>query len=319
MKSLGPTFRVAAAGTVLCLTLGLTSAAGATPPGDRTSVRPTPGYWLVGADGGVFAFDAPFHGSGTAAASPLGACGFVPAPPSWAADGCVGIAAVPNGLGYWLVNTARGALPYGQAGPLPPPSTCSTLNDPGLRVPGFFTGMASSNSGAGYWEVTGLGYVYACGDVQQPLGGSTSVRVGAEVVGIAATTDGKGYWLVSSDGGVFAFGDALFAGSMGGKPLHAPIVGIAPTPDGNGYWLAAADGGVFSFGDAAFAGSMGSKSLNAPVVGIASTPDGAGYWLAAADGGVFSFGTAPFDGSMSGKPLARPVVGIAPYQGSGSG
>jgi len=311
MKLMGPTFRMAAAGTVLCLTLGLTSTAGATPPGDRTSVRPTPGYWLVGADGGVFAFNAPFYGSSTASASPLNACEFIP-PPGGIADGCVGIAAVPNGLGYWLLNTARGAaLPYGQAGPQPPSSACSTLNDPGLRVPGFNVGVASSNSGTGYWEVTGLGYVYGCGDVQPPLGGATSVPVGADVVGIAATPDGRGYWLVSSDGGVFAFGDAPFAGSMGGKALNAPIVGIAPTPDGNGYWLAAADGGVFSFGDAAFAGSMGGRTLNAPMVGIAANPNGSGYWTVANDGGVFSFGGAPFEGSMGGKALSAPIVGIA--------
>jgi len=313
MRSLGPTFRIAAAGTFLCLiTFGLTSTAGATPLGDRGSVRPTPGYWLAGADGGVFAFNAPFYGSGTASAAPFDACEFV-LPPGGVADGCVGIGAVPNGLGYWLLNTTRGAaLPFGQAGPQPSSSTCSTLNDPGLPVPGFLVGIASSNSGAGYWEATRLGDVYGCGDVPALLGGSTSVRVGGpDVVGIAATPDGKGYWLVSNDGGVFAFGDAIFAGSMGGKPLNAPIVGIAPTPNGSGYWLAAADGGVFSFGNAAFAGSMGGKSLYARMVGIAANPDGSGYWTVASDGGVFSFGGAPFEGSMGGKAMSAPVVGIA--------
>ena len=59
MKSLGPTFRIAAAGTVLCLTLGVTSASGAAAISDRTPPGPTPGYWLAGDDGGVFAFNAP--------------------------------------------------------------------------------------------------------------------------------------------------------------------------------------------------------------------------------------------------------------------
>jgi hypothetical protein len=49
-----------------------TGASGAT-------VRPTPGYWLVGADGGVFSFGAPFYGSG---ATPPGACSFSPQSPS---------------------------------------------------------------------------------------------------------------------------------------------------------------------------------------------------------------------------------------------
>jgi hypothetical protein len=49
--------------------------------------RPTPGYWLVGADGGVFSFGAPFYGSG---ATVPGACRFSPQPPSVlnAAFGC---------------------------------------------------------------------------------------------------------------------------------------------------------------------------------------------------------------------------------------
>src|SRR5277367_3307140 len=31
---------------------------------DSATARPAPGYWLVGADGGVFSFGAPFYGSG---------------------------------------------------------------------------------------------------------------------------------------------------------------------------------------------------------------------------------------------------------------
>ncbi len=121
----------------------------------------------------------------------------------------------------------------------------------------------------------------------------------------------QGYWLAGSDGGVFAYG-APYAGSMGGKHLHAPIVGMAPTPDGRGYWLVASDGGIFAFGDAGFYGSMGNRHLAAPVVGMAPTPDGRGYWLVASDGGIFAFGDAEFHGSMGGKVLARPVVGMAP-------
>ena len=59
------------------------------------SPRPTPGYWLAGADGGVFSFGAPFYGSG---ASPPGACGFSAQPPSTAnaAFGCDGIGVDPG-------------------------------------------------------------------------------------------------------------------------------------------------------------------------------------------------------------------------------
>ena len=56
------------------------------------------GYWLVGADGGVFAFgDAGFHGSmaGKSLDQPV-----------------VGIAATPDGKGYWLVGADGGVTAF---------------------------------------------------------------------------------------------------------------------------------------------------------------------------------------------------------------
>ena len=114
---------------------------------------------------------------------------------------------------------------------------------------------------------------------------------------------------------MFAYGNAVFAGSMGGRPLNEPVVGMAATPTGNGYWMTAADGGIFAFGDALFEGSMGAKPLNRPIVGMAASPDGGGYWLAAADGGVFNFGDAPFEGSDAATPQQAPAVGIAGRSG----
>jgi hypothetical protein len=295
---------------VLVIGLGASFVATTSASAATTRVVPTtPGYWLVGGDGGVFSFNAPFYGSGQASGPGQGACGeFPPAP-----DQCVGISSLPDGSGYWLLSGAAYAQAFGGAGPLVPATSCTVFNNGGALDPGGATGMASTSSGKGYWMVTGPGYVWGCGDAPAPLGGPTSVHIGDDGVGMAATADGKGYWVAGADGGVFAFGDAGFYGSMGGKALNAPVVGIAATPDGKGYWLVAADGGVFSFGDAGFYGSMGGKALNAPVVGIAATPDGKGYWEAAADGGVFSFGSAPFEGSMGGKPLAQSVTGIATY------
>ncbi len=67
-------------------------------------VAPTPdgaGYWLVGSDGGVFAFgDATFHGS-------LGAT-HLNAP-------IVGVAPTPDGAGYWLVGSDGGVFAFGDA------------------------------------------------------------------------------------------------------------------------------------------------------------------------------------------------------------
>ena len=279
--------------------------AGATPS-DAAPPRPTPGYWLAGADGGVFSFGAPFYGSG---ATPPGACDFSPQPPSTRNPvlGCVGIAATPSGSDYWLLNAFRSSVSFGQAGQALQ-AGCTSVNG----AAGLWTGMASSPTGSGFFVTSSNGGVMGCGDAV-PSGGLTAKTLNAPVMGMAATPDGEGYWLVAGDGGVFSFGDATFYGSMGGTRLNAPIVGMAATPDGKGYWLVASDGGVFSFGDAAFYGSMGGTRLNAPVVGMAATPDGKGYWLAALDGGVFSFGSAPFEGSMGGKPMNAPVVGIATY------
>jgi len=275
----------------------------ASGPAGAGPIGTSSGYWLAGADGGVFSFNAPFYGS---AGGFNGACLITVLPsPNNTQSACGAIAATPTGDGYWLLNRSRGPTAFGKAAPF------NVANCTGYAVAVQpWTGLASSPTGNGFLMVSGNGAVVNCGDAVA-AGGLDQYFLAAPVVGIAATADGKGYWLVGADGGVFAFGDASFEGSLGGTHLNAPVVGIAPTRDDKGYWLVASDGGVFAFGDAVFRGSMGGTSLNAPVVGVAATPDGTGYWLAAADGGVFSFGSAPFEGSMGGKSMMAPVVGIA--------
>jgi hypothetical protein len=61
------------------------------------------GYWLVAADGGVFSFDAAFHGS------PVGR--------GWigAGDRVVGIEAHPSGNGYFVITASGGAIGFGEA------------------------------------------------------------------------------------------------------------------------------------------------------------------------------------------------------------
>jgi hypothetical protein len=311
--------RVFAAGFALTSVCLLTDAApGGTTPVPKSS--PEPGYWLVGVDGGVFAFNAPFEGSGAPAAGSPGLCPFAFGPTinisaaSLANSGqvitylsCVGIAGSGASSGYWIANFSSLPSAFGSA-TAPQELGCSGLNG----AFGGWSGIAATPSGNGFFLVSENGAVLGCGDAT-PLGGVTNLPVARSIVGIASTHDGKGYWLVGSDGGVFSFGDAGFYGSMGGKALapDAIIVGIAATPDGKGYWLVGSDGGVFSFGDATFFGSMGGQRLNRAITGIAANPDGPGYWLVAADGGVFAFGGAPFAGSLGGKRLNAPIVGIA--------
>jgi hypothetical protein len=247
--------------------------------------EPAPG--LAG-DDTVLAFgDAGFHGStsGMQLSSPV-----------------VGMAATPDGEGYWLV-TRRGAVhrfgsarSYGSATSLP------------LAAPAV--GMVSTPGGRGYWIATSDGGVFTFGDAgfHGSMGGR---RLNAPIIAVVAAPDGEGYWLVAADGGIFTFGSARFYGSTGAMRLNAPVVGMAAVPDGEGYWLVAADGGIFSFGSARFFGSTGAMRLVQPVVGMAATGDGRGYWLAARDGGVFTFGRASFEGSAAGRlPSGRRVVQI---------
>jgi hypothetical protein len=245
------------------------------------------GYWLVGADGGIFSFgNAQFAGS--AAQLPL-------------TKPIVGMAASSDGHGYWAVAADGGVFSFGDAQ--------FHGSAAGVAINRPIVGLAADPAGPGYWLVGADGGIYSGGAGFYGSAGQLALR--KPIVGMAATPDGGGYWLVAADGGVFSFGDAQFHGSAAGLALNRPIVGMAATPDGGGYWLVGADGGVFSFGDAPFFGSTEGMSLNKPIVGMAASSDGHGYWLTGADGGVFSFGDAPFEGSAGPIGPGRAIVGIA--------
>ena len=214
----------------------------------------------------------------------------------------VGMAATPDGQGYWLVASDGGIFAFGDAG-FHGSTGAMHLNKP-------IVGLAGTPDGQGYWLVASDGGIFAFGDAGF-YGSTGAMHLNKPIVGMAATPDGRGYWLVASDGGIFAYGDAGFYGSTGSLSLNKPIVGMAATPDGRGYWLVASDGGIFAYGDAGFYGSTGAMHLDKPIVGMAAAPDGKGYWLAASDGGIFAYGDAGFYGSGAGQRLAQPVVAFA--------
>ncbi len=281
--------------------------------GAATGGSSTAGYWLLGGDGGVFSFNAPFLGR----ASDPRCGGTLPIHAPF--DCFTRVGATPDGGGYTIVDplsylpSPLGTVPPSpQFGDATGAAACTVhFNDTADPYAlESWVGIAATPSGRGFWLVGAQGGIATCGDAQY-YGDSIRGLTAAERVGIAATPDGGGYWEVAADGGVFAFGDAGYYGSMGGKPLNQLVVGVAATPDGRGYWLVAADGGIFAFGDARFQGSMGESPLNAQMVGIAANPDGTGYWTVAADGGVFAFGDAPFEGSMGGQELNWPISGMA--------
>jgi hypothetical protein len=65
--------------TLTVVVVGLLAAVLMAPTEGGAGAPPTvPGYWLVGGDGGVFAFNAPFYGSGTPSAAQGSSCGFPP-------------------------------------------------------------------------------------------------------------------------------------------------------------------------------------------------------------------------------------------------
>jgi hypothetical protein len=224
-----------------------------------------------------------------------------PLVPGGLAGPVVGIAATPNGSGYWLTNAAGGVSALGSA------VSYGSMSGTALQAP--ITHIVSTPDGKGYWLVAADGGIFTFGDAGF-FGSMGGKHLNAPVVDVAPTADGGGYWLVASDGGVFSFGDAKFQGSMGNTHLNKPVVGITADDATGGYWLVASDGGIFSFGGAPFYGSTGGKVLNKPVNGMTPTADGGGYYFVASDGGTFAFGDATYQGSAVGS-TAAPIVGMA--------
>ncbi len=252
------------------------------------ALRSKVGYWMVGQDGGIFAYgDAPFAGStgGMRLNKPI-----------------VGMASNPAGTGYWFVASDGGIFAFGDA-KFFGSTGAMKLNKP-------IVGMAPTPTGQGYYLVASDGGIFSFGDAR--FRGSTgAIKLNKPIVGMAVAPNGRGYWLVASDGGVFAFGNgARFFGSTGDLKLVQPIVGIAATNSNDGYWFVAADGGLFSFGDArTFTPKLGGS----PVTGLAKSPDGDGLWVARANGEVNGYGSVPSLGSLTSAP-ASPIVGIAPLE-----
>jgi hypothetical protein len=265
---------------------------GTNPKATPTS-KSAAGYWVLGADGGVFSFGAAkFHGStgGVKLNKPI-----------------VGMAATPKGDGYWLVASDGGIFAFGGARFFGSTGAIK-LNKP-------IVGMAPTETGEGYWLVASDGGIFAFGDAV--FHGSTgAIKLNKPINGMAVTSTGDGYWLIASDGGMFAFGDAVFHGSLPGAGIDTTVVSMASTKSGQGYWLLAADGGVFSFGDAVFKGSLpGSGLCKWPTgVKLVRSFSGNGYWVQANDGSTWAFGDAKNYGSVEklGLPGFAPTIDVVP-------
>ncbi len=145
----------------------------------------TSGYWLLGSDGGIFAF-------GTAACD--GSMGGKPLN-----EPVVGMAAVPGGGGYWEVASDGGIFSFGSA-PFYGSTGAIHLNQP-------IVAMAVTPDGHGYWLLAADGGVFAFGDAAY-FGSLPGAGVSARAVALLPTGDGNGYLIVTSSGRAIPFGDA---------------------------------------------------------------------------------------------------------------
>ncbi len=209
------------------------------------------GYWMVTADGHVYAFNVPFRGSVRNPGSRV-----------------VGIAGT-RAKGYWVVTAKGKVFAFGA------PNRGSVKNPSSPVV-----GIAGNKAGNGYWVVTASGHVYA---FNAPNRGSVR-NPGSKVVGIALDPQTGGYWVVTARGKVFAFN----AGRYAGKNL-SNVTGITADIQHQGYWLVTASGGVVAF-HAPNQGGMPFGKVGT-TVGIAGDPAFEGYWLATANGHVAALGS----------------------------
>jgi hypothetical protein len=159
------------------------------------------GYFMVAADGGVFAFgDATFEGS----CPGIGGCAGA------------GVTVMPDasGNGYWLVTATGHVYTFGDAPALGAPGPQSTPVTSAVRTP----------DGQGYWILFADGTVDAFGDAAghgDPVG-----QVGGldPATAIFATADGQGYWVTSATGAIYGYGDAPNLGGTAGTRLNGSII-----------------------------------------------------------------------------------------------
>jgi len=170
------------------------------------------GYFMVAADGGVFAFgDAAFEGS----CPGIGGC----------AGSAVSVMPDATGHGYWLVTDTGYVYTFGDA----PDDGAPVDDNGGQALPsGAVTSAVRTPDGLGYWVLIVDGFVLPFGDAN--IYGATngdalgSVTQQNPATAIFATGDKLGYWIASANGSVYDYGDAPADGSMAGVQLNGPIV-----------------------------------------------------------------------------------------------
>ena len=159
------------------------------------------GYFMVGSDGGVFAFgDAHFAGS----CPGIGGC----------SGAAVAVMPDASGNGYWLVTQTGNVYTFGDAAYDGAPGNTGSPVTSAVRTP----------DGNGYWILTANGTVYEYGDAANYGDAAGAFGGGNPATAIFTTSDGGGYWIASANGTVDQFGDAPNDGGMAGVHLNGSIV-----------------------------------------------------------------------------------------------
>jgi hypothetical protein len=159
------------------------------------------GYFMVGADGGVFAFgDARFAGS----CPGIGGC----------AGAAVAVAPDATGNGYWVVTQSGNVYAFGDAPYYGAPGPQSVPVTSAVRTP----------DGRGYWILYANGAISNFGDASY-FGSPLGLMGGLDpATAIFTTGDGGGYWVAAANGAVANYGDAPDDGSMLGTRLNGAII-----------------------------------------------------------------------------------------------
>jgi hypothetical protein len=192
----------ASAKTTAAVTSQTSAAYGA---GRLMAADPSGGYWTVNTLGAVTPYGgAPSFGSpalsGVKLTRPI-----------------VGMAATPDGAGYWLVASDGGIFTFGDA---------SFLGSTGaIHLNRPIVGMASTSDGAGYWLVASDGGIFSYGDAT--FYGSTGSG-DASALGLIVSPPTAGYSVVGSNGT-----DSVFSSSTltAGQPASGgTTTGVSPAP-----------------------------------------------------------------------------------------
>jgi hypothetical protein len=172
------------------------------------ATRTGKGYYLLGADGGIFSFgDAKFRGS----------TGNL-----WLKAPVIDMAVTASGNGYYLVARDGGIFSFGDA-----KFRGSTGN---LRLDAPITSMTVAVDGRGYWLVARDGGVFTFG---VPFLGSLPGIGMRSTVGtsrVRALADGSGYYVLDRNGAVYSFGAARYWGAAAPMPWLTASVDLMLVP-----------------------------------------------------------------------------------------